>query len=195
MSLFEWVFAAEFVVLMVLRFWFARAVRSKPVAARQLGVTERVLLSATFLGMMIIPLIYFFTSWLAFADYRPPAWLGWLGVPLAIGAAPLFWRSHADLGANWSPTLEVREEHRLVSDGVYRRIRHPMYAAIWLWVVSQALLLPNWVAGLAGIVSFAPLYFLRVPREERMMMDTFGDDYLNYMQRTGRLVPVASLRQ
>ena len=64
-----------------------------------------------------------------------------------------------------------------------------MYASGWLWAVSQALLLHNWIAGLAGLVAFVPLYFIRVPREERMMLDNFGDAYRAYAARTGRIVP------
>jgi protein-S-isoprenylcysteine O-methyltransferase Ste14 len=64
-----------------------------------------------------------------------------------------------------------------------------MYASMWLWGVAQALLLQNWVAGWAGLVSFLPLYLLRVPREERMMLDEFGGEYRAYMDRTDRVVP------
>ena len=59
----------------------------------------------------------------------------------------------------------------------------------WLWGVAQALLLQNWVAGLAGLALFTPLYVLRVPREEQMMLDRFGAEYRSYMNRTGRVVP------
>ena len=64
-----------------------------------------------------------------------------------------------------------------------------MYASEWLWGIAQALLLQNWVAGWAGLALFTPLYVLRVPREERMMLDQFGEEYRAYMDRTGRVVP------
>jgi protein-S-isoprenylcysteine O-methyltransferase Ste14 len=64
-----------------------------------------------------------------------------------------------------------------------------MYASGWLLSLAQALLLQNWVAGPAGVVAFLPLYFVQVPREERMMLDHFGDDYRNYAAQTGRIVP------
>jgi protein-S-isoprenylcysteine O-methyltransferase Ste14 len=64
-----------------------------------------------------------------------------------------------------------------------------MYASEWLWALAQALLLQNWVAGWATLALFAPLYALRVPREERMMLDRFGEEYRAYMDRTGRIVP------
>ena len=100
----------------------------------------------------------------------------------------LFHRSHADLGANWSITLEVLEKHRLVRQGFYRRVRHPMYAALLLYSVGQALVLPNFVAGLSPGVSMALLVALRIGPEERMMLEEFGEDYQEYMALTKRLV-------
>ena len=101
----------------------------------------------------------------------------------------LFHRSHADLGTNWSITLEVREEHRLVTNGIYRRIRHPMYAALLLDSVGQALALPNWVAGPSYLVAMSLLIALRVGPEERMMREEFGGEYETYASRTKRIVP------
>ena len=64
-----------------------------------------------------------------------------------------------------------------------------MYAAHWWWAIAQILLLQNWIAGLSLLVSFLPLYLVRVPREERMMLEQFGQEYRIYMSRTGRLFP------
>lgn len=64
-----------------------------------------------------------------------------------------------------------------------------MYSAFWLWAIAQGLLLPNWIAGLAGVAGFGILFFGRVAREEQMMVQTFGDSYREYMARTGRVFP------
>jgi len=55
--------------------------------------------------------------------------------------------------------------------------------------VAQALLLPNWIAGVSGIVGFGTLFFFRLQREEAMMLETFGDEYRRYMTRTWRVLP------
>ena len=99
------------------------------------------------------------------------------------------WRSHIVLGKNWSSTLKIQEEHQLVTDGVYKHMRHPMYAAHFVWGVAQLLLLPNIIAGLGGLLTFIPVYLLRFPSEEKMMIETFGEEYKAYMQRSGRIFP------
>jgi protein-S-isoprenylcysteine O-methyltransferase Ste14 len=118
-----------------------------------------------------------------------PAWAGWLGVLFLAGAVLVFWRGHVDLGLNWSPTLEIREKHELITRGIYSVIRHPMYASHWLWVIAQPLLLQNWIAGFLGVLTFIPFYFLRVKAEEQMMLDSFGAQYQEYMKTTGRVLP------
>jgi protein-S-isoprenylcysteine O-methyltransferase Ste14 len=149
---------------------------------------EKLLLVLIGIGGLL-PLIYIFTDWLSFADYNPSGWVIGAGIVVMVAGLWLFWRSHADLGNNWSSTLEIHDEHTLVSNGVYQTIRHPMYAANWLMMIAQALLLSNWVAGLSGLIGFAFMYFLRVPKEEQMMLSEFGEQYQQYMTKTKRIIP------
>ena len=140
-------------------------------------------------GLIILPLIYALTPWLDFADYSLPAWTGWLGVVIFITAIWLLWRSHVDLGLNWSPSVQIREEQNLITHGVFRYIRHPMYAAHWLWGFAQILLLQNWIAGFSLLVTFLPGYFVRIRQEEKLMLDFFDEEYASYMNGTGRIIP------
>lgn len=178
-----WVFVA--IIRLPVR-WRARTVR---IIDDRKSLQERVLLALVGIGMGGLPILSICTPLLAFANYQPRPRAGWAGAVVFAAADWLLWRSHVDLGRNWSESLQLRQDHRLVTTGVYRRIRHPMYAAGWLLGIAQALLIPNAVAGGAGLASFALLYFLRSPREERMMLDRFGADYRSYMDRTGRVVP------
>ena len=168
--------------------------RKNKITADRKDPLEGILLAAMFLAMMLLPLIYLATPFLAFANYSLPIWTVLVGAILQIPYLWLFWRSHDDLGRNWSPGLEIRAEHRLVTNGIYARIRHPMYAAIWCAALSQPLLLHNWIAGPLVIVAFAVMYFTRVPKEEAMMRDIFGQDYDTYVAQTGRLWPKGGMR-
>jgi protein-S-isoprenylcysteine O-methyltransferase Ste14 len=85
--------------------------------------------------------------------------------------------------------VETHDEHRLVTTGIYAHIRHPIYASLALWAVAQPALLQNLVAGWSGAVAVASIWLLRVPREEKMMLNTFGEEYRQYVSRTGRLLP------
>lgn len=159
------------------------------VAENRRGAREVALLALMAVAVMGLPLVYAASPWLDFADHSPPAWISWAG--LAFGALWLwlFWRAHADLGRNWSVTLQLREEHRLVTSGVYARVRHPMYTALFAQALAQAFLLANWVAGPAMLVAFALMFALRLGPEERMLAERFGAEYAAYARRTKRLVP------
>ena len=141
------------------------------------------------LGILVLPLVYAFTPLLSFADYRLPDAAGVAGAFIFATALLIFWRSHADLGENWSPVPTVSAGQNLVTTGVYSRIRHPMYLAHLLWALALPFLLWNGVAGWAMLVAVVPLILRRMPREEAMMIDHFGEEYRAYMARTGRLVP------
>lgn len=159
-----------------------------PVAKSHRGALELILLTIAWIAFFI-PLIWILSPALAVADYPLRA------LPLGIGSLMLllglwlFHRSHADLGTNWSITLELRDRHELVTQGVYRWSRHPMYLALLIYSLGQALVLPNWLAGPSYAVAMLLLITLRVRPEECMMLEKFGKDYENYMTTTKRLIP------
>jgi protein-S-isoprenylcysteine O-methyltransferase Ste14 len=163
--------------------------RSNRIAVRRADRLERWWFVAVSLTGLVLPLIHLTTGLFAAADYVLPGWATAAGAALQVPALWLFWRTHADLGRNWSPALEVREGHTLASGGIYARVRHPMYAAIGLSVLSQALLIPNWIAGALAIPAFAAMLAVRIPREEAMLRERFGEAYVAYAARTRRLIP------
>ena len=166
----------------------ARARKERTVADRK-SAREWTALGATIVGLVVIPMVYAVFDAFDFADRPFVEGVAWLGVAVQVLFVWLFWRSHKDLGRQWSVTLEIREGHRLVTEGVFARVRHPMYSSFWCWAIAQALLLPNWLAGLSGLATIAWLYFSRIEDEEAMMRETFGAEYDAYAARTGRLIP------
>jgi protein-S-isoprenylcysteine O-methyltransferase Ste14 len=152
------------------------------------GRGEIVLLLLAWIGFLA-PLIWALSPVLAFADYPLRFAPLLVGVVCLVIGLWFFHRSHVDLGTNWSVTLEIRQNHRLVTEGVYRVVRHPMYAALFLYAVGQALIVPNWLAGPSYLVVMGLLFVFRVGAEERMMLETFGSEYAVYMAKTRRLVP------
>ncbi|MEX0589448.1 MAG: protein-S-isoprenylcysteine O-methyltransferase [Xanthobacteraceae bacterium] len=173
----------------LIRFPYERKAKKAAVTASRRDRREWILLGISLSGLGIVPIVYVFTDFPAFADRPFIPLLAWVGVVPALASLGLFWRTHRELGRNWSVSLEVRDKHELITGGVYRYVRHPMYSAFFLWAVAQFLLLPNWAAGLSGLVGFGILYSFRVGREEQLMLDAFGDQYRDYMERTARIVP------
>jgi protein-S-isoprenylcysteine O-methyltransferase Ste14 len=189
LNVWDGVFLAGFVAYVAIRGAYQKRADAQPTRHSQRDGLELALLVLVGLGNLLLPLLYLFTPWLDAANYTQPAWLPWCGLPVLVGALWLFWRAHADLDRNWSVTLELRQEHVLVTHGVYARVRHPMYSAILLFGLAQGLLLRNWLAGWSALATFAVMYVLRTPREERMLAAHFGSPYDDYVRRTGRLWP------
>ena len=179
---------AATVVMMAIRAPHGRRSRRVKVIKSHKTPLEAVLLILAWVGFFV-PLVWIASPLFSFAEYplrRGPLILGVMCFVIGLW---LFYRSHADLGPNWSMTLEIREQHGLITQDVYRRIRHPMSSSLLLYAVAHALVIPNWVAGPSNLVAFAVLFTLRVRPEERMMLEQFGDEYTAYMARTERLVP------
>lgn len=189
MDIFTVIYFVGIVTEIIIRVPLNQKRKQEKMSEQRVTAQERTLLGLLSIGMFFVPILYAASNWLDFANYRLPAWAGWLGVFILTGAIFVFWRAHADLGLNWSPSLEIREKHELITRGIYRVIRHPMYASQWLWVIAQPLLLQNWIAGFLNLLVFIPFYFLRVKAEEQMMLDSFGAQYQEYMKTTGGVLP------
>jgi protein-S-isoprenylcysteine O-methyltransferase Ste14 len=150
---------------------------------------ERLYLFFIFVGFQLLPLIYVFSTWFAFFDYTLPEWMGIPAAILYCFGVWLFFRAHADLGKFWSPGLELKEDHQLVTSGVFKWVRHPMYAAFVAIAVAQIFMLQNWLIGPAFLISAIPFYLQRVKREEKMLIKKFDTAYLNYRNLTGEIFP------
>lgn len=182
-------FVGAFAVYVAIRAHFERLAGALSAIEAPHAGAERVLLIVMALGTVGAPALHLLTPWLTCFDYEVPAAVASVGVVVSLTALWLFWRAHADLGRNWSRTMAITAEQRLVTVGVYRHVRHPMYAAIWLFAFAQGCVLHNALAGWSALVAFSPMYLFRVSREEAMMHRQFGDAYAQYCRDTGRLWP------
>lgn len=150
---------------------------------------EKVLLIILFIGLLLFPLLWSVTSIFDNWNLNFPAGLRVMGIIIALASLVYFFRIHKALGSNWSPTLEINERHQLIKSGPYERVRHPMFTQIWIWTIAQSLILSNLYAGFSGIITWAIVYFVRIPKEEKMMLEHFGNQYKEYMEQTGKLLP------
>jgi protein-S-isoprenylcysteine O-methyltransferase Ste14 len=141
-------------------------------------------------AVMMAALVAFLVrpSWMAWASVPLSGWLRWLGVALGVAAsALLFWTMHT-LGHNLTDTVVTRRNASLVTHGPYRWVRHPFYIAVLLGVLANSLVTANWFIATTGIGAFL-LLALRASTEERNLVARFGNEYEEYVRRTGRFFP------
>lgn len=176
------------VVMVAIRAPHGHRSSTVPIVKDRKDRLEVVLLTFAWIAFFL-PLLWIVTPLFAFAEYplHPLPFI--LGTLLLAFGLWLFHRSHTDLGTNWSITLQMRENHQLIKHGVYRSIRHPMYLALLIFALGQALVIPNWFVGPFDAIVMVVLVALRVGREEQMMREEFGQDYVTYSAETKRLLP------
>ncbi len=127
-------------------------------------------------------------AWMSWASLPLPAWARWLGAVIMIACVPLIYWVFSSLGKNVTPTVAIRQEHNLVTHGPYRWVRHPLYTVGFLAFAGLSLLSAN--GFIAAVVLFGmPVIMMRTPIEEAHLIERFGDEYRQYMQRTGRYLP------
>jgi protein-S-isoprenylcysteine O-methyltransferase Ste14 len=152
----------------------------------------RGMFAIRFVGFFIlIALLVFYAlnpPWIQALLIPFPPWLRWLGFFLGLTSLALMAWTQVELGTQWSAQLQLREEHHLVTTGPYARVRHPMYTSMFGWGMALALVTAHWIFVVLAVLAIAGL-IARVPREEQMMIEEFGEEYKAYRQRTGRFFP------
>lgn len=129
-------------------------------------------------------------NWLSWAALPFPLWLRWTGIGIALLGFVLLQSAQNTLGKNWSDTPRMIKEQALVTSGPYQFIRHPIYTAFLLILGSILFISANWLIGLAWIGMTVLEVASRIGFEESLMLEYFGDQYQEYMKRTGRLLPL-----
>ncbi|MCU7693140.1 protein-S-isoprenylcysteine O-methyltransferase [Haoranjiania flava] len=150
---------------------------------------EKLMQWLMFFSLAVPGIMWLFTDWLSFAQFDLPDSVRILGFVIGICSMLLFGYVHKILGDNWSPVLEIRPEHELVISGPYKWVRHPMYSAMLLWLVSFTLISANWLYACSISAGLAILFVVRIPDEEKLMLEEFGEQYKTYVKQAKRLIP------
>lgn len=187
-SVFKIVYFVGFLLATSIRKIYTSGKNSSDLKIQKRDNIEMFFLILNGIGMLI-PIVYVFSSVLDFADYTLPDWLAWTGVAFFAFAILLLWKSHYDLGKNWTIIPALRQEHNLVTSGVYKFLRHPMYTAHLIWALAQIMILHNWIAGYSFLIVQIPFYWFRIRNEEKMMIEQFGSAYTSYCEKTYRIIP------
>ncbi len=93
-----------------------------------------------------------------------------------------------ELGKNWVPLSKTTPNQELVTDGLYSRVRHPFYLSILILFTGVAVISWNWY-GLIFLMALVGGLIIRIKKEENNLIIKFGDEYQEYMEKTGMLIP------
>ncbi|HEX5837484.1 MAG TPA: isoprenylcysteine carboxylmethyltransferase family protein [Anaerolineales bacterium] len=139
--------------------------------------------------LWLSPFVYLINpAWMAWSKIGLPEWIRWLGAVIGVLCVTGVYWLFSSIGSGITPTSATRREHMLVTGGPYRWVRHPLYTIGSSMFISFGMMADNWYIALLGILAFIAMA-IRTPREEANLIQKFGDEYREYMTRTGRFLP------
>jgi protein-S-isoprenylcysteine O-methyltransferase Ste14 len=194
---FRWAFLILLAALFAMRVYFMIKVRREgerlmpddQAVAREGGRGVFIIRVVVFVLLMVFLVMYIIgMKWIDAFSFPMPAWLRWVGFGLGLVSVAFWTWTQVTLDTQWSAQLQLRKEHQLITTGPYVRIRHPLYSGMFGWAAALGLLTANWIFVAMAVLSIAGT-IVRIPKEEQMMLEAFGDEYKAYMQRTGRFLP------
>jgi protein-S-isoprenylcysteine O-methyltransferase Ste14 len=130
---------------------------------------------------------WFFTG-AAIAWQRTSLFL--LGVGLIPLGVALRWYAIRTLGCYFTRDVAVSSQQRVVQTGPYRLIRHPAYSGTFLTMLGVGLAMTNWASLICLLICVFLGHFYRVTVEEKALIQTLGQPYMEYMRRTRRFIPL-----
>jgi len=190
-------FLIQFVIMVVIRGYYQMKSPDRKKSMREFmksafeheGRLSLILAGLLGVFMVVALVLYIFYPvlfpWLVLPF---PDWLRWIGVIVGFISLFFLWWVHSTLGRAFSKALTIQEQHQVATDGPYRRIRHPMYTVFILYFLTWFLIAANLIFVIVWLL-FLVWIFTRMPKEEEMLIAQFGDEYREYMNQTGRLLP------
>jgi len=191
-NIFRTLFALAFLAMMAIRLYYqSKVLRQEGAIEVREGWLSLVAGGIAALTSIVFGAEYLFSPGLFSFAYvlRYPLWLRWLGALLLAGGITLLGAAHHHLGKSFHSLVVSKEHQVLVTSGPYRWIRHPIYTAYLINYLGGGLLSSNIVLTFVPVCMDALLVAIRMGREEEVLRERFGWDYVEYAARTGRLVP------
>jgi protein-S-isoprenylcysteine O-methyltransferase Ste14 len=112
-----------------------------------------------------------------------------IGVTLMVCGIVVRWIAIFTLRRQFNVDVVITRGHRLVKEGIYRRLRHPAYAGSLLSFLGLGLTFANYISILTIFVPIGLVFLYRIQVEEQALIDNFGDEYLTYRAASKRLIP------
>lgn len=153
------------------------------------GNTLMTIIRVFGLVLWLTPLVYLLNpNWMAWSKIGLPDWARWLGVGIGALCVPGIYWLFSSIGTGITPVSATRKQHKLSTSGPYRWVRHPLYTIGSSFIVSFGMMADNWFISLLGVLAFIGMA-IRTPKEEANLIEKFGEEYREYMRKTGRFLP------
>ena len=189
LNIFQIIFTIDLIVIGIIRIYFGKHRLKTQYKISINPIIERINSYLVSFGMIYFPLMNILFGYFGKFYIEIPNIFKIISSLIMTIDIIIFYLSHKDLADSWSPFLEIKDKQKLVKSGIYKYIRHPMYLSMWIFAIFEGFVLSNYFIGIFGVLTWANLYFVRVSNEEKMMLDTFGEEYEKYIENTGRLLP------
>jgi protein-S-isoprenylcysteine O-methyltransferase Ste14 len=149
-------------------------------STRRLGMAYGI----SIISLLAAPLL----NYLAFGRIMS-AWVGWIGLAVAIGGMALRVWANRVLGEFYTRTLRVLDNQSVVQRGPYHFIRHPGYLGTILMWAGAGLAAVNWLVTVLIVLILCLAYYYRIQIEEVMLLERLGQPYADYQSHTWKLLP------
>jgi protein-S-isoprenylcysteine O-methyltransferase len=99
-----------------------------------------------------------------------------------------FW-SIQTLGRLFSTSLIIQDRHQLITTGPYRYLRNPSYSGAMVTFIGFGLAVGNWLSVIVLLIAGLVMYTFRIRTEEAMLLEAFGQEFVEYKKRSWALIP------
>lgn len=176
--------------LIVLTYWFISGLNAKKVKHQETFLKRFVQywLPLIIAILLLGPGDWYGHSWLRENFVEHSNLVGIIGLSISVIGAIIACTSRYRLGKNWSLSVQKKENHQLIQDGIYKVVRHPIYTGLLLLFIGNAIIVGDYRAIIAVLIVFVSLW-LKLKKEEKLLTETFGTKYTEYKNRTKALIP------
>jgi protein-S-isoprenylcysteine O-methyltransferase Ste14 len=190
-ALFHYIFTLAFLAMVSIRIYYGRKAHQNrdgvELKESKLNLAVRAFFGLGYIGLIIGYI--FIPELLEWFAILLPDWVRWIGAFLTLSSVLLLWWVQWALDVQFDTTLHTQAAHKLIQHGPYRWVRHPMYTALFLMGSGWFMLTANWIVGFPLMIGIILVVLSRIKKEEIMLIELFGDEYLDYMQHSSRFIP------
>jgi len=154
--------------------------KQENVKKNYITIVDIISIIIIFISLILPILLYFYN--------KQHNSFSFIGIVIITIVLIILYNIYKTLGTNYSPTLQIKKDHKLINTGIYKYIRHPMYLCGILILISNILVFPSKISILCFIIGLIVFVLLRIPKEEEMLSKELKE-YIKYKKHTKMLIP------